>query len=775
MPRRLVVALLCVAIAVVAGAGHATVSRDERAVLELTVNGVPRGDVIVVLRGDDVLVPVERLRDAGLVRLTAPSEMLQGSRYVSLRAASSSITFEMDEEALTLALVAAPSVLKETTIDLSASAPKDMRYEYDPSLFFNYAPRLIDGREFQTFGETGLSVGNLVAETAATYGPSEGATRLGTSVSFDDRANLRTASFGDKFISTGPLGGGTMFGGISLARNYALDPYLIKIPRLGYTGETTAPATVDVYVNDVLVRRVPVNPGRFELTNITPVSGAGTTRYVLRDAYGRQRRLESTYYASRGTLAAGLSEYDYGVGFTREHFGTRSWSYGEPMLAATHRFGVSKHLTVGYHAEFQRTRGNAGTELLVAGKAGELEVESASSSTMGTDPLRGGAALLGYSYRWPRGSVRIVAKATSRDYSTLTLDPEDDRALVEHVAATGLALGSNVSLATNVAYSWLRDSGPGLQLGVTLSARLSKTVGLQIRSTRARAWLSRWENDVFATLSWSLPENHSAQLIGHTGTTQSDATARVARSLQERTDIGYEVSGSLGDSHRAAGVVRGQSRFGRATATYTNEGGDQHTLVEAAGGIVAVDGDVYFTVPVRQSFAVLEIPRVSGARGYLDNREVGTTDGSGRLFVPGLRAYEANRLRIDQSDLPLDHGLEEVEVVLAPPTRGGAVVRFPSREMRLVRGRLLENVDGGHSPVDGGTLRARVNKRVYVSPVGVDGEFELDNVPQGSWRALVRSERGVCVATLTIASSDELIQDLGTVACLPPRKKATRP
>jgi outer membrane usher protein len=745
-----------------------------RAILELSVNGADQGEVMVVLRDGDVLVPFARLRDAGLIRLDVPTEMLFGSPHVSLAAASSSLVFSYDEEALTLAIVAKPSVLNRTVVDLSPSSASDLRYEYDPSLFLNYAPRLIDGSEFQMFGETGFALGIMVAETSANYDPDRGATRLRSSVSFDDRDNLRTATLGDAFISAGPLGGSILLGGLSLARNYELDPYLIKIPRLGYMGETMAPATVDVYVNDVLVRRVPVPPGEFELTNITPVSGAGTTRYVLNDAFGQQQRLESVYYASSSVLAPGLSEYNYGIGLARENFGTESWSYGEPTLVAQHRLGVTRHLTVGYHAEFDRTRANAGTDFLIAGEFGEVEVAHASSTTTAGVPARGSAALLGYGYRWPRGGVRTATKLTSPEYSTLTLDPEDDRALIEQVASGGLVLSSKTNVATTIAFAWLRDSGPGAQFGATLNTRLSRPLGLQIRATRGRTWLSGWEQDVFATLSWSLPERHSAQLVGHVGSEESDVTARVARSVRDRTDIGYELSGSYGQAPRAAGVVRGQAPFGRAAATYTNTDGEQHTLLEASGGIVLVASDVYFTLPAQQSFAVLELPGVEGVRGYLDNREMGRTDGNGRLLIPGLRAYEGNRLRIDQADLPFDHGLEEDEIVLAPPTRGGAVVRFESRVLRIVRGRIVKAKEET-SGVSYGTLHVKAGNSVFVSPTGAAGEFELDAIPEGSWTALVRSEQGVCVATLNVASSDQLIQDLGAVLCTAREEGASSP
>ena len=41
-------------------------AQDERAFLEIVINGVAKGDTLVLLRGDDALVAVEMLTGAGL-------------------------------------------------------------------------------------------------------------------------------------------------------------------------------------------------------------------------------------------------------------------------------------------------------------------------------------------------------------------------------------------------------------------------------------------------------------------------------------------------------------------------------------------------------------------------------------------------------------------------------------------------------------------------------------------------------------------------------------
>jgi outer membrane usher protein FimD/PapC len=92
-----------------------------------------------------------------------------------------------------------------------------------------------------------------------------------TSLTLDQRDSLRRWVIGDRFIGTGLLGGGAFLGGISVSRDFSLDPYLFRYPSLGFAGALLTPSTVDVYVNGILLRREQLPPGR---------SSCATCRYT---------------------------------------------------------------------------------------------------------------------------------------------------------------------------------------------------------------------------------------------------------------------------------------------------------------------------------------------------------------------------------------------------------------------------------------------------------------------------------------------------------------
>src|SRR5690606_31646863 len=152
---------------------------------------------------------------------------------------------------------------------------------------------------------------------------------------------------GDEFASTSAVGGAGFFGGIHFTRRFELDPWLIRTPLPSLTGAAETPTTLEVYVDGVLVRRERIQPGTFEIRNLPVATGSGRVHYVLRDSFGRETVHTSSYVVDGRLLQKGLSDFSYTLGFRRERLGTESFAYGEPTLLGYHRWGLSEGLTLG--------------------------------------------------------------------------------------------------------------------------------------------------------------------------------------------------------------------------------------------------------------------------------------------------------------------------------------------------------------------------------------------------------------------------------------------
>src|SRR5207244_4763597 len=104
-----------------------------------------------------------------------------------------------------------------------------------------------------------------------------------------------------------------------------------------------------------------------------------------------------------------------------------------------------------------------------------------------------------------------------------------------------------------------------------------------------------------------------------------------------------------------------------------------------------------------------------------------------------------NRLKIGDSDVPIDYEVGKIEQVIATPLRGGALVRFDVQRVRSVTG--LVRV-GNSVPAFGElTVAGRV------SPIGARGAFWLDQIGVGRHDARVEFGAGVCKFEIDVPES----------------------
>lgn len=218
--------LLCLALLALTGPAMAQSSEPEQAILQWSVNQVDRGEVVVLLRGADVLVRVTDLERAGLRGFVGRREPYVGVMYVSLASLAPAVGYELDERALVLRVTTAPALLSTNVQDFLQARPEGLIYTTDTSAFLNTSLTGIDFERFTWTGEGGLSIRNTLLYGTA-FRDEDGIFSRGlTNFTVDDRERLIRYVIGDRFDATGPLGGANLVGGFSVSREFSLDPYL---------------------------------------------------------------------------------------------------------------------------------------------------------------------------------------------------------------------------------------------------------------------------------------------------------------------------------------------------------------------------------------------------------------------------------------------------------------------------------------------------------------------------------------------------------------------
>jgi len=750
----------------------------ETVIMAVTFNAAPVGDRIFHRNLVGVpLLALEDLEALGLTGMEAVARDIQGRPFVALDALRPWLRYTVDEKAGRLDITVDPERLKPTRVDLgSYPAPGAERLDA-PAAFVNYAVGYTAG-EGGTFTaldapvEVGVRArGAFLSGTFLyTKRDADGTERLvrqDLRLTRDDEADLRRYRVGDLTTAVEPLGGQVRMGGVSVSRAFDIAPYFVRYPGLSVAGTLDTPSEVEVYVDGALVRRDRLPAGEFTYANLPRAIGAGHTELVIRDAFGRERRIDTPFYVSPRVLKPGLSSYSYDLGVKRESYGTRDFAYGGPVVSAFHRVGLTRGITLGYRAEADRDRVSGGpSAALVLGRAGEADLALAAS---GADLGAGAAWQAGYGYAGRTVGLRLSAAGMSAHYATLSLDPDAERARLDLRGSVGLTLRRFGSLS--VARTLARHRpGPSLaRTSLFYSRPLALGASLFLRASRTRH--ATLEDEVFAGLTVALGGDRSASVDRSSREDLATTRAAVRKNAPLGPGWGYRLEGTRRDTaggdtaddgdayaeyHGPWGIYQAEARAGPATETYRL----------AAAGAVAWTGDTVRPArPVRDGFAVVRVPGVKGVKVYYANRLAARTDSGGVAVVPHLLSYLDNRLSIDDTDVPIGYRIDAVSRTVTVPYRGAGTVTFPVARLQAVVGRVFVRERGRAVPAEFGRLAVTVGEREVAGPIGRGGEFYLENLGPGTHPARVTWKDAECRFTIRVPESDDVMIDVGQVTC----------
>jgi len=739
-----------------------------RASLDIRMNGQRKGESLVLLEGEDAWLPIEALAEYGVQSFEGSRRRQDGREWVSLRSLAPQLRFALEERSLTLDLTVGPALMASGRIDIGNERPAGTLMGDATSGFVNYAAQ-VDLRGLASgFGEAGVSSGPALLASAFTIQPSGQSVRGISAFTYDLLSRLETLVVGDAVVSAGAIGSSGVVGGVTWARNFRLDPYLVVAPRPSFTAFAATPSTVEVWVNGMMVRQQSIPAGTLDLTNIPVVSGASEVRTVVRDAFGREQVFDLRANLAPSLLAPGLSDFAYTVGFVRNQMESSSIAYGRPVALGRHRIGIDDVLTLGGRVEASLDRVMGGPSITVGTIFGQVDAEVVGSVAQGTG---GAAGALGWVWSGRRWGGGLRMRGSTTGFATASLDAWQDRSIADLGANFSVVPVDRVNLGLDVVASRWREAGDSAQATVRVSYYLGEGLTVLASATQSVGGPSPGPSGLLS-FSWALGNQTTAQASGGVGTQGAGGSAGVARPLPVGPGYGYRVEGDLAQATtRASGLAQYQTGFGRYEAQVDQLNSMTTGTVRAAGGIVIAGDRVFATRPVEEAYALVRVG-VPGVTTYLENQIVGVTDDQGDLLVPSLLARYSNRLSIRAADIPMDYEVGKVEQLVAPFRKGGMVVRFDVTPIRAVVGR-LQITAGDPAAPGGGELVLVQDGTELRAATSSDGRFFLEGARPGTHAAEVTWRGGTCRATLAIPERAG-VQDLGTVTCDPRPRVAAR-
>jgi outer membrane usher protein len=699
--------------------------------LEVSINGARAGDWVLLDLNGTLYAPIDAFEEWRVVRrpeveglpykgqLWFPLSSVPG--YESrLNAANQSLDLKFSPSAFAITrLVQQTAKRPEVSVPLTS-----LFANYDISYTRSNFGGEVTTRDLGALTELGVSsrlgvltssyVGrNLANDT--NLGSSKWV-RLETTFNRDFPDNNASLRVGDSTTRTGIWGRSVYFGGVQLARNFALSPGFITQPIPVLKGQASAPSTVDLYINDSLRQTSQVPSGPFTVDNAPLVTGSGQARIVVRDLLGRETVVVQDFFTHSSLLRQGLSDWSGEVGKVRNNLGTDSADYGENFGSGLFRYGVNNGLTLESRAEGSGRTLGAGlgvTAQLPAQILGEIAVAGSKDDFNGS----GGQWLLDAEYLNLRHGFTARTESATSGYRRIgQLDPtppyrrQDFLSYTyfsERVGQFGLAYAR---LATYTADPVTTFSG-------NYTMRIGQRTSLTVTATRAIGGPS---GDTTVGLNLVIPLDNRITLSGSTTTrsTGTDGYVSANKSLGLESGESWRVlAGRRAEADYAEGGLYYQGGHGLVTADVSESSNQRSVRLGAQGGLVLADGSAFASRRIQDSFALVEVPGYSGVGVGFQSSVLTRTDSNGKALVPGLIPYRSNSIRLDPNELPISAELDTIEMVAVPPARSGVKVAFP---VRSGRGALIKIVlqDGQPAPAGAEIRLAGDNKDFYVARHG---------------------------------------------------------
>lgn len=750
--------------------------------LGVVLNGESRGDLFVERTEEgDFLVKEKDLRRIGFRDPAGAVETIDGERYLSLRSMEG-VSFVFQEKTLALEITASPALLPKRAIDFLPGRQPKVFYPKDPGGFLNYQVGYNAGdslafRSWDVTNQLGVRAGDILFQSDSSFTGTPGDSRfvrLMTNATWDRRETLQRAVAGDFLASSGELGANVNLGGISVSKVFRIDPYFYWYPLANVSGLLPLASEMEVYLDGIRIRTEKLPPGEFELRNLYQYDGSSQVAIVIRDPFGTERRIEFPFYFTNTLLRKGLHEYSYNVGALRESFGSESNRYGPVAFSAFHRYGLSDAVTAGGRAEGGGGVVNLGPEMTFRVRQAGVVVASLSAAHDDGKGF-GAAGLLRYAYQGRRWTGQSFLKGFSRKYAVVGEEVRPDRTRLE--AGFGAGYGSRAagSLSLNLSFAD-RYAGTDRFAGAVIYSKIigrDATLRLSYRKSRDEGGV---QDEFFLGLTWypwretSFTASYQGGDGGNVETLQFQKNPPTGEGYGFRGSVVRTDPSSSSSSTTVDPFLQYNGRYGVYTAEYRAEvPGDgpatETARLSAAGGIAYVGGRVGFSRPVTDSFGLVRVDRLEGVRVYLNNQEIGRTDASGEVFLPDLGSYYENQVSIDDRDIPIDYSLSEVVRYVSPPLRSGSVIPFEVKKFQAVTGALSIRRGEETLPAEYYEVRMTSDGEEITFPTGKGGEFYLENAAPGRYRGVALVPDRSCAFEATIPKSDEMLIELGGIAC----------
>ncbi len=574
--------------------------------------------------------------------------------------------------------------------------------------------------------------------------------------------------------------------GLSVAKNFTLQPYNVFRP----TGQSsillTSPSQVQVYVNGNLDRVLHLPAGNYSLSDFPVVDGVNDVHLLITDASGRVEATTLSVFTDDNLLKQGVSSFAYNLGVPSTITNGRIW-YGRNLtFSGFDSYGVSDRLTVGGNLQGDSDQQMAGATTVYEMPIGNVQLDAALSH----DRTYGDGTSSQVQYSYADGHQRNFNLSLS--YRDAYFQPLGTRGRTAEHYTAAIRYGQTIlgDMQASVGARWLSQRGlmPGEASSsqVAWNANLSKAFSRSLALNVTVGGGAGEAVNAFLSLSW-VPGRPNGDRSQQSGNLSYDSTSDSVRAdwnynaNRGGNSIDAQVSAvNYGDKAGLGGSADFTTyRYEAFAARVINSDGTIEDQARFGTAIVFADGHFALSRPVSDSFALIyphqdlrdyDIgvnPSVYNAND-VTFATVASKWGAGVLS--DMESYYDRPVTIDTRHVPAGFDVGASQLVLAPTYRSGVIVEVGTGADAYVRGRLMT---AGHAVAL--TSGLVTGPGGYARQIFTDrnGVFYAYGLTRGAYTLTVPGAQATIA--FTVAAAKGKMVELGTLEVTPAKDPVVRP
>jgi len=719
------------------------------------------------------------------------------------------LTFDMST--LELIMQAPIEVLKVSA--LSFATKENTRRYVEASMFSGYTNLHLSSTntvsvtentesftDFNHLVEAGLNYRHALLEYDAVYNQLDGESgeysRQGTRLNIDFPSQGTRMVFGDIYSRPSGFQAGVDFLGFGISRDFSLIPTRNVRPTAARQFTLERTSEVDVLIDGVVVKRLSLGAGSYNLEDIPLAEGVSDVELVITDRNGRQERINFSIATGMDFLKPGEFEYAFSLGVTSELVTDKlEYDRDEFIASGMFEYGVSPSLTLGVNLQAASEVHQLGHRSLFATSLGvfDLNITYSNQDIIG----EGVAASLGFDVDFgddPNNTQlsffhEYFSESFSRadglflqndvlESSPINLLPifNVNKHFFTSRYSQSITQGLRASLTLNYVDSYLKNGGYWT-VSPALSGNLFDTAATwSIRLTHKDPEVGDNEFNALFTLSWPIGSSRIVSSysrdtedlkteysylngIGKSGGTNMFVGAQRSRNTDANLEAGIDYS-----ANRYNVNLQHTSRF----TDLSNKKSSHFSRAELASALVFSGDKIAIGRPVGDSFAIIEpYSNLSSNRIDVDISDEGSrvhSDGLGAMVIPDLPAYSEQIISYEVTDLPPGYDLGEGVFALNPGFRQGYSLKVGSDAIITAMGSLFDKQTGEPISLLAGKAISQTDENFAALDFFTNrtGRFAISGLKPGSYLLKLNSE-GVRTYQLVISDDSGALLRLGKI------------